>query len=479
MTTAMPEWLARNDRPQGPWLVQEGAARRGEAWTNLYERRMRVPYGDDTVARVIRAHEMMHARVSPENWSVSDDLHISEMSARAAEEFRVNTLVGVAGFDIESLCDGSEANAGRRDGEVGDWNNMVVNVAAMAGSKACKDYLRGLKATNADMAASAREIEKAVIKTWTDLAMPFVTTRGRGRKALTQAAKERAAKIIGSTTPDPETGLPQGFMTYTVPLARMLDSLLKHESGVTNGNGEDDGDEQEMTLEDVKEVVGEGQRGKFARLILDHDVVLSKRVNGNLGRRRVAANIGRNPRRIHRMLVDPDRRVFDRKVRGKGGIVLIDQSGSMRLSEDDISAMIEAAPGCTIIGYSHRPGSTTIPNAWVLAERGKVTEEVRSGNGGNGVDGPAIRFAATKRRSGEPFIWVCDGMVTDGINDQYHQNLGEQCARLVVRHGIQQVASVAQAIEALETAVNGRNKTAAVGYVADTKAWRERNAEVV
>lgn len=478
-TVAMPEWLTRQDIPTGAWTVQEGPMRRGEAWTNIHDRRMRVPFGEDEVARLVRAHEMMHAKVSPVDWRIADTFHVTQDAARVAEEFRVNTLCGVAGFPIENLRDGSEVNAGKRDGEVEDWNGMVMNITACAGSVAAKDYIRGMKTTNPTMAASAREIEKAVIKTWTDIAKRYVVAHGRGRKALTQAAKEMAAQRVGDTTPH-ESGAPTGFVTFTVPLARLVDNLLRHPDGSDDGSGDEnfDGDGGIPDQEEVKDILGEGERGRFARMILDRDLVLGRRVDGRLGRKRVPANIGRNPRRIHRMLVDPERRVFDRKVRGKGGIILIDQSGSMDLSEADLWSIIEQAPGCTIIGYSHKAGSTDRPNVWILAERGKVIDDlsnVPQHNMGNGVDGPAIRFAASKRRSGESFIWVCDGMVTDGQSDGYYQNLGEQCARLVIKHGIHMVENVKQAVESLQQAAKGsRLHPQAVGYIRLTETWRGR-----
>jgi hypothetical protein len=80
---------------------------------------------------------------------------------------------------------------------------------------------------------------------------------------------------------------------------------------------------------------------------------------------------------------------------------------------------------------------------------------VPGGNGGNGVDGPAIRFAASKRRKGEPFIWVCDGIVTDGVHDTTYDNLDLECVRLVRKHGIHMVENVRGAVDALKQVANG------------------------
>jgi hypothetical protein len=146
-----------------------------------------------------------------------------------------------------------------------------------------------------------------------------------------------------------------------------------------------------------------------------------------------------------RLVTDPARRAFERRGVAGGGIVVVDQSGSMALSMEELTSLLARAPGAFVVGYSHAPGSTGMPNAWVLADRGRAASTVRSGNVGNGVDGPVLRHALSHRRCGEPFVWICDGQVTDA-GDHADERLAAECARLVVRHGIQMVASVDEAI---------------------------------
>lgn len=154
--------------------------------------------------------------------------------------------------------------------------------------------------------------------------------------------------------------------------------------------------------------------------------------------------------------------------------MLIDQSGSMRLTDGDLWRIIEAAPGCVIIGYSHEPRSQGKPNLWVLADRGQVVDTVPPSNGGNGVDGPALQFALRRRRSGEPLLWVCDGHVTDETDD-VHSDLTEECARIVAVNNIHQVPDVDSAVKALTRAARGAVlKAAAVGPIAHSRAWRNR-----
>ena len=93
------------------------------------------------------------------------------------------------------------------------------------------------------------------------------------------------------------------------------------------------------------------------------------------------------------------------------------------------------------------------------------------------MDGPAIRFAQKRRRAGEPFIWVCDGLVTDGTNDRPSDGLSEECANLVVKYGIHMTADVEQGVSALRRASACRLPAEAVGTIARTRAWRDHVTE--
>ena len=453
---AMPEFITRNDIEPRAWSVDEGAPVRGDAWTDMRVAKMRVPFGADETSRVVRAHELMHAKVSPINGvalaEFANAQGLSNEAIVSAEEFRVNALLGNQGFNIDALSDGSESKAGKIIGENGDWNGMIRFMASTAGTKSGNDFIRGMKTASPEMAEQARELQKLMMK--------FFRTE----------KKKRTIHKIASTLLD-KNGLPYGFNKFTLPLATVLQSLMKNE-----GAGGEPSEHDSEDLPKVKEVAN-GNGGMFARLI-EKQVPKPRHIDGKLGRKRIATNIGRNPRRINRMLTDPEMRIFDRHAKGKGGIVLIDQSGSMRLSDEDIDNIIAQAPGCVIIGYSHQPGSTTVPNVWVIADRGKVAETVPSGNGGNGVDGPAIRFAQAKRRNGEPFIWVCDGYVTDGKGDQFYDNIGNECASLVKKHNIHMVGTVEDAVLSLRKVAKGERLGArAIGPLAQTKVWQESDKD--
>lgn len=448
---AHPEFISRRrDADATPsWVVEEGQAARGEAWSELDTHRMRVPFGTDEYARVIRAHELMHVRISPRDKQAALQAFdgIAPRTVECAEEFRVNEMCKRAGFAMDELVDGSEPKTGERFVANGDWAGAVSFLGALAGTKAAKDYLRGVRKGDPEWAKALREVEKA----------------------LTKKAKKFSTETMSSTRD--VDGLPKGFRTATHEFAKILRVATETGQPQESGDGVQEGT---IDPEKMKKVLSGGDRG-FALMVLDESLSMTRRVSGNLGRKRIASNTGRNPRRMSRMLTDPQRRVFDRTVHGQGGIVVIDQSGSMSLSESDLWSILEAAPGCVVIGYSHRPGSVGVPNVWVIAERGKVADVIPRGNGGNGVDGPALRFALSKRRRNEPVLWVCDGVVTGGAEDKAYRELSEECATLVVKHGIHMVEDVTEAIDALERVKTGTRLGArAVRNIRSTVAWSNR-----
>jgi hypothetical protein len=448
---AMPEWLTRRDDTPSAWNVMVGAAARGEAWTNRVERAMRVPDGNDPLARVIRAHEMMHAKVSPLLMDPTP-FGVSEDALRSAEEYRVNLLIGEAGFDLNELADGSEKQAGKRLAESKDWNTLVTAMAATAGTKSASELIAGVRAIDPDMAASLKEVEKAIINKWHE-----VVGRKRG---ISQYERKAAAAKIGSTAPSHDfPDCPAGFIKFTIPLARMLETYMRSPEADSEGDGAESTENFPEAEKIKRDRTGKEQMLKFRPVILG-DLPLSRRINGSFGRKRKASPMGRNPRRMHRMLVDPERRIFDQTARGNGGIVVIDMSGSMELQESHIMQMLEAAPGCTIIGYGNTMKEADSPNLWILAENGKVTETIPALTLTNGNDGPALRFAAAKRRKSEPFIWITDGNIHNGgyltNSVEISSNLLQECTDAIVKYGIHQIDNIQSAVAALKNPSEGR-----------------------
>lgn len=133
-----------------------------------------------------------------------------------------------------------------------------------------------------------------------------------------------------------------------------------------------------------------------------------------IGRRERAHDSGSVPRFMHRYNIDG--RIFGRRRKAPGGTVLVDASGSMSLSMEDIEKIITAAPCATVAMYSGKADTGSIT---VIARGGhradaKAIERVRNVvGGGNIIDGPALAWLG---KQAEPRLWVCDGYIT-GCND--------------------------------------------------------------
>ena len=425
---AEPEWLGRNDAEHGAWQVEDCEPRRGIPVTSVVERKMLAPAHDTEQARVIRAHEMMHAKVSPAgDWEKWQNRKIATLPAMmACEELRVNLLCDRAGFDVKNhLSDGGETADGERLACTNDWKSAVHMAVATAGTASNKLYLNGIRRHNRLWGSALADISKRAVK-----------------------EMNKAGRRLSSTEVHASTGLaPFGFI-FTEKLAEWVDRLAGMEPPSEDESNDDssmstEGDEKDSKREHsnigtvkVKETEFREKLKTITPDKMDNSVpywgelmieklplpIIAK---GNLGKKKSASNIGRSPRRIHRYMTDPQKRIFDNKRRGMGGVVCVDASGSMSLSHDDVRRILEASPGATVIAYSDiRDGH---PNAWILADKGRMVDEMPEMGQGNGVDFPALEWAVKRRQhSTAPVIWMTDGGVC-GPHQGFSELLANQC----------------------------------------------------
>lgn len=445
----------RGDTEGGRWTVQAGSSQRGQAFTDFGSKRMVAPVVDDEIARLIRNHELTHARISPANegqFELLSNTGLSERVIHCAEEYRVNTVLKGLGYDIDLLSDGSEGKSGERlsnEGTVEAWNEAVAFSTALLGTKAYNRFIAGIRKHQPEWAVELKTIGKEVKKS-VGYAVDYPELLGSTEQVE-----------VGTDSEGNPLYLPAGFDRFTRHIATQLQRSLRVPSSEAEREFKDsikkDGGKPVDKKPDEKYGVGYG-KDVFAPLILDN-LPLTIPVAGYVKQKRKASNIGKAVKHPDRIMTDPYRRVFTQKRKVKGGIVVIDQSGSMEVTQDDLEQVLKEVPGALVIGYSHRPNSTDgTPNAWVLAKNGKRVKEVRDGNVGNGVDGPVLDYALSQRKGNEPVIWVCDGQVT-GANDRDNDGiLTRAVGNTVRRHGIIQVRELNDAPEALRNPSKYRGK---------------------
>lgn len=126
----------------------------------------------------------------------------------------------------------------------------------------------------------------------------------------------------------------------------------------------------------------------------------------NKGRGPKAYDEGLVPKNMHRLATD--QKVFERKRGKRRGSILVDCSGSMRLSKEQIESILEDAPAAIVAGYSgnHNGDSGEIK---ILAANGFRTDNLRVGRGENEIDGPAVEWLARQK---PPRIYVTDQQFT-------------------------------------------------------------------
>lgn len=470
---AAPEWAvsSRQDfaldeqRLGGGWGTSSSPLSRGSAYTDLMNHEMSAPEGDSDIARAIRYHELTHARFSPVHVpkQLCDQLGISVETVRVAEEMRINLITTT----MDNRYYGGLPRA--------EEHSEIAQL-----TKKLTDNTEG---ASADFANANKDFRKAVYLMYATYGLDVFRTVKRRLKlnkewagAIEGIAKHLrnnyhlgrsyAGGEIGSTVPDTfaymdsrtprQVVLPRGFIDFTVRVATEIESIIAN-GGAGRGDryqpsdeGGVDGDEERSAekrraVGAVSSVPWEGLRLGITSLTEPTAVFM--------GRRKRPAITGKAPRRPDRLLTDPERRIFTETVRGAGGIVVFDCSGSMGVAHDVIRRTTALFAGATVLAYTNamdRSGSES--NAWVLARNGRMISETDMNklrlNRGNGCDGEALRWAVRNKRKGDFILWVSDVGVTGHGDAQTHEMIVD-CAELVRRHGIIQVNDTEAAVEML------------------------------
>lgn len=163
------------------------------------------------------------------------------------------------------------------------------------------------------------------------------------------------------------------------------------------------------------------------------------------GRKHRPTDSGAVPVGMHRLKIDG--RVFTRKQRYMGGVVLVDQSGSMHMTAAQVAELIVTAPGIEVWGYA---GKSEYGELRRLAKNGRwvADADLKINMGGNTVDYPALEYIS---KLPEPRIWVSDGEVVPNRRSWAgNRDLAKrQCAELCRKARIVRLPDMDKAVEFL------------------------------
>ena len=177
---------------------------------------------------------------------------------------------------------------------------------------------------------------------------------------------------------------------------------------------------------------------------------------GKIGAKKSPSDSGRTLKYPSRALTDPARRVFQKKQRAKSAVVVLDMSGSMDYTTEELDEMIEACRGAVVVGYS--ADDDTTPNTYLLAKDGHRVSELPEVCGNNGNDKTALVYAINKYRkaSSTPVLWVSDGGIS-GASGWSRAELARDMVATLQHYRVHQCETAAEAIALIQRMEHGHN----------------------
>lgn len=384
------------------WTVQAGPAGGGSIDTTA--RRMIVPVGNDDSSRFIRAHEMAHGVITPRIAAYKQCVkHEITMDAlQACEDLRVHHFLKSRGI----RCVGSLSDEQAHKGVDGLKNNPRALAALLVSSLHTMDWERLLIAVH--------QLDEEYRDRLLD-GVRLIDKRLQSGKGIDR---------------------PIGLRNCTAPAARLFDALFGDEFLP---------DDEAPGNVPLKELGMGKKKVSWGKLVIAELPLTHTRRAPCVSRARSYRDEGAMLSAVHRLPVDG--RIFARTKSHQGGTVLIDISGSMRFSQDDLVKILTAAPAATVATYS---GHGRVGVLTIVAQKGRMAtgeglRSARSNGSGNIVDGPALDWLSTQS---EPRLWISDGVVT-GVHDHTSLDLGVDAQRICRKANIRRVLKASAASQRL------------------------------
>lgn len=349
----------------GIWTVEDsGSPGRGSA--DFGQMLMLVPTQDDELGRFIRAHEVMHSRITPPDGGQNAIADGADAEAiQAPEDCRVNSrLVKECGIKPPSA------------------KHPLIK-ASIAGFMEVADKMEVY-----DLAKNALHFTHCPQQRVID-----ATIRKRFPAIIDQVNKWRRRLRPGSSFQD----------TFTVTMElQTLRTVAEMPPG--------------MMFDDDSHIPKAKSVGLTFEKIIYHELERPICVEEMQHQVRRMMDTGIVPRHFHRLFTDGA--IFSRKVKrpGANAIVVMDCSGSMASwNQEAIPEILTEAGATEIIGYT----SNGNPAPFAHFSDGEYMIDVSGGmpepfhTGGNRCDGAVLeRCAALALSSGKRLIWISDGAVS-------------------------------------------------------------------
>lgn len=427
------------------WKIVHAEHNIGVDWHN---RTLRVPLDDNDVAHCVRMQEVGRLK-----W---DDLSVDGMDSllfRAVEDHRINYLLSDAGVDISAGMMTPEKEMSITRDNTGLLSRMLMTDYT---DEAPTD--ESLKEVDElEVVELFQEVKKCIQRNPTKLESVRLTEWLLARLVEMSAAFDMSmgGEGEGSGVPMPmgtASGASRGRVASGPSFADVFqdtwDALPEDDKAVDLPPGARDelptGDHPD--LEQYAQMLEGAHRSNlvpWGQMTIE-EPARTESSRGKFHKTWKSTDEGVYPRYNHRFYTDG--KIFARRKKIPGGTVVIDCSGSMSLTPQQIEQVVDLAPGCVVACYS---GNGTRGVLRILAKDGRRVAQQFCGSpsgGMNVVDYPALLWAY---RLMHPRIWVSDAAVT-GINDGQGAANIAMCMALVRKGRFFHARSVPQAIPILQ-----------------------------
>ena len=458
------------------WHVMETTDTDPQPKTDNLNRHMTVPmdreceYCGVNHGRMIRRHELGHAKWSPKTMGKLMRGTRAE-AIHALEEVRINYLMAYRDLPINEyiICKEELQAKTHRLIMTASITDLILYVLAAYSVEKTNSKYTGFDKTEmyedvlnqlrlVDDMTEISDLRKTQVKFALNTAIRFsgLITNHKWNQLPSyrkvQKYAEKLSVILNEfmDKPDPEDvkaqpqqGQGEGECTNLTHSGQDCseDELCQEcaEKEVSGGIGSDSDNEiQELENRMRQELIekmtyhSSSGIGKWGEMEI-HTPAMSVNLKGRLkgGRQYRPSDYGYNPKYINRYCID--KQIFKQKQNVKGGTILIDSSGSMSFSGQDILEIMEILPAVNIAMYN---GRSRTGDLRIIAKNGmRVSDDYLSthSGGGNVVDGPALRWLSTMpaRR-----IWVSDMYVFGAGSNSSGYNLLKECYDLCTQHKI-------------------------------------------
>lgn len=401
----------------GNWSVEQGFG-----VVNISEKKLSVPLGPDISDQHVRNHEYFHIRFSPTNIGKyrSDD----DVSAiKAFEDCRVNILGVNSGVEVAKAITEEDMNKFHSSESsmspflkvcliISTWSydgyDELLTTLSPFEKKIAEDSISKI-VKHVD---SFDEVKKLAFELVDLFKIPEDKPEDIGESVRESAAKEKAEEL-DEASDDSEDEPDEDEVPDEPKLTEKFES--------------DDEDER------LADSTGLSGKMEIVHCALTIKNVWHKRKNTDTG------YVFRHPDRVL-----TDGRCFSANRKAPFiGTILIDCSGSMRLSTEQIELIVREGCGCTVAGYS---GHGSAGKLQILSENGHMVSELPNFQMGNVIDVPALNWLSEHRGNK---IWISDGGVT-GIGDHLKSAITADCANIVDKHEVMNVLDVDSAVEYIQ-----------------------------